>query len=446
MEENKKYEVIKKLYETNGNKTRAAVKLGCTKRHINRLLIKYQLEGKEAFRHKNRGRAPVNTIPKLIKTQVVELYKKKYYDSNIRHYTELLTHEKIYISESSIRNILKEDDLLSPCCHKKTRRKLKKKLREAQRLVQTKEEEQTIKTKLYEVDDPHPRRIKSEYFGEMEQVDASVYKWFGDTDTYLHAAIDDATGQITAAYFDYQETLNGYYHMFANMLLDYGIPHMLYTDRRTVFEYKRLGIDDVEKDTYTQFGYACKQLGVELKSTSVSQAKGKVERLFKTLQSRLPIELRLAGVTTINEANLFLQAFIKNYNEKFALPINFSKSVFDTNIDKEKVNLTLAVISDRTIDCGNCIRYKNKYYKFVDDKGNQKYYQQGKLVSVVKTFDGKLYGNIDGYNFNLLEVTSKEDLRPRKARKSMYRHIPSMEHPWKASTFRRYVYKQKHVA
>lgn len=85
---------------------------------------------------------------------------------------------------------------------------------------------------------------------------------------------------------------------------------MFFTDRRTVFEYKQKKSPSIEEDTFTQFGYACKQLGIEIKTSSVAQAKGRVERMFQTLQSRLPIEMKLAGISTIVQANEFLNRLI----------------------------------------------------------------------------------------------------------------------------------------
>jgi transposase-like protein len=159
----------------------------------------------------------------------------------------------------------------------------------------------------------------------MLQMDASQHLWFGNEKSYLHIAVDDATGAITGAYFDSQETLNGYYHVLYQILTQYGIPFMFFVDKRTVFEYKKKNISSVEEDTFTQFGYACKQLGIQIKTSSVPQAKGRVERMFQTLQSRLPLELRLAGVTSIEQANEFLKAYIKEFNAQFALPVNNTK-------------------------------------------------------------------------------------------------------------------------
>lgn len=93
---------------------------------------------------------------------------------------------------------------------------------------------------------------------------------------------DDATSTVVGAYFDYQETLNGYYQIFYQILTHYGIPAMFYTDKRTVFEYKRKNTLFDDEDTYTQFSYACHTLGVDIKTTSVPQAKGRIERLNQT--------------------------------------------------------------------------------------------------------------------------------------------------------------------
>lgn len=263
---------------------------------------------------------------------------------------------------------------------------------------------------------------------------------------HLHAAIDDATGIITAAYFDVQETLNGYYNMFNMMLSKYGAPNLLYTDNRTVFEYRKKGINDVTKDTFTQFGYACKQLGVEIKTTSVSQAKGKIERLFKSLQSRLPIEMRIAGVKTIAEANAFLEDYIPKYNKQFALCPDCIKSVFE-KVDKETINNTLAVLADRKVDNGHCIRYEKKYYKIVDEKGFQKFFKKGTEVIVAKTFNNELFVNVSGTNYALNEVMEHElndkKEKPNQIKKQKKQYIPPADHPWKKSSWERYLYKQK---
>lgn len=293
MDEQKKYENIRKLVDNGGSKERAALNLGVTRRHINRMIRGYKEKGKSYFLHGNRGRKPANTIPDTTRKHVVDLYRTKYSDCNFAHFTELLArNENIEISESSVRLILETDYILSPRVTRAKQKRVRKELKAMELKAQTRKEKDKIQTNLVAVEDAHSRRPRCAYFGELEQMDASPYLWFGNEITSLHIAVDDATGTVVGAWFDKEETLSGYYHVFYQILTDYGIPYKFFTDRRTVFTYKKKNSPSSDEDTYTQFAYACKQLGVELESSSIPQAKGRVERMFQTLQSRLPVEMR----------------------------------------------------------------------------------------------------------------------------------------------------------
>src|SRR5574344_85534 len=155
---------------------------------------------------------------------------------------------------------------------------------------------------------------------------------------------------VVAAYFDNQETLNGYYNIYYQILTKYGIPYLFKTDKRTVFEYNKKGTTSDEDNTFTQFAYACSQLGTSIETSSVPEFKPRIERLFESFQLRLIPELRLANITTIEEANKFLPIFLEKYNSKLALCIDNTKSVFEKQPSKEKINLTLAVLSHKIID------------------------------------------------------------------------------------------------
>lgn len=157
-------------------------------------------------------------------------------------------------------------------------------------------------------------------------------------------AVDDAKGTAVGSYFDTLETLNAYYHVFYRILTNYGIPTMFYTDKATVFEYKRKNTAFDDEDAFTQFSYACHQLGIEIETTSMAQAKGRVERLNKTFQSRLLIELRRAHITSIDAANEFLNQYAKEFNEQFALRLNTTQNVFETQPTNKKINTTLSEI------------------------------------------------------------------------------------------------------
>jgi transposase len=452
MDEQKKYEVIKSLADhPDGNKDRAALTLGCTRRHINRMLAGYKAQGKDYFIHGNRGRKPSTTIPEETCARIIDLYRSKYYNANFRHYSELLeSNEQIQISTSSVFKILEREYILSPKVTKAKQKRIRNELAAKKKAAKTQKEADVIQTNLVAVEDAHSRRPRCAYFGELEQMDATPYEWVPGEIWHLHLAIDDATGSITGAWFDVQETLNAYYHVFHQILTTYGIPYKFLTDRRTVFTYKKKNSPSIDEDTYTQFAYACKQLGVELESTSVPQAKGRVERLNQTLQSRLPVELRLAGITTIDAANEFLKSYLKKFNEKFSLPIYGSKSVFEKQPENEKINLILAVLTERIVDCGHTVQFQNSHYRLLDANGQQIHYRKGTKTMVIQAFDSNLFCCVNDKDIYALEAIPQNEEKskeldqdyqePRKRK----RYIPPMNHPWRRSAFQKFIQKQPH--
>ena len=219
--------------------------------------------------------------------------------------------EKIKVSYDFIYKTLTKAGILSPKARKRTKKEFKKQqlLKEKKiNLAMAKDQIETIINHELALEDSHPRGEKPKYFGEVIEQDGSIHLWFGDKKNCLHLAIDKATCTIVGAYFDKEETLNGYYHVLFQILTNYGIPYSFLTDNRTVFNYLSLNPDKrtSEKDVLTQYGYTCKQLGIELKTTSVSQAKGLIERTNGTFQGRLVNELKLNGITTMEEANKYL--------------------------------------------------------------------------------------------------------------------------------------------
>ena len=309
MNEKLKYEIIKELVDHNGNKNRASKKLGLSRRQIDRLIITYKEKGKSGFIHGNRGKCPFKTLDKSISEDIILLYKTKYQDFNFTHFREYLDEkENIHVSYKCVYNILTKEDILSPRARKKTKREFtKQRLLQEKKINSTMQEEQIESIVSHEValEDSHPRGEKPKYFGEVIEQDGSIHAWFGGFKSCLHLAIDKATSTIVGAWFDRQETLNAYYHVFYQILTNYGIPYKFLTDNRTVFNYMSLNPDKrtSDKDVLTQYGYACKQLGIELNTTSVSQAKGLIERTNATFQGRLVQELRLNRLLLMMQTN-----------------------------------------------------------------------------------------------------------------------------------------------
>lgn len=452
MNELEKYKTIKKLVEDNGNKKRTAAKLQCSVRTVDRMIQKYNEFGKEAFVHGNRGRKPSTTISEETRKFIINLYKDDYADANYQQFCEILFEDHgISISSTTLNYWLREEYILSPKAKRSTKKALKKKIKEQLYESKSIKESNELKETLETIDasDAHPRRERCKYIGELLQMDASEYYWIPGVKWHLHIAVDDATGAIHGAYFDYQETLLGYYHVLYQILKDYGIPFSFLTDRRTVFEYKRKNTLMDEDDTFTQFSYACKQLGIEINTTSVAQAKGRVERMNQTLQSRLPIELRRAHITTIEQANEFLKSYLKKFNAQFALQINSSKSVYDTQPSDEQINRTLAVISERVIDKGHCAKYKKNFYIPVDDSGSKQFFAHKTKCLMIESFDGNLYMTIDEHVFIAHKIEGHQRLsdnfdQPEKEKKERKKYIPPMTHPWKRQSYTAFRNKQMH--
>ena len=439
------YTLVKQYVENGGSVKRLTARLNKSERTVYRYIKGYKEHGKAFFVHGNTGRKPVTTIPGEIKKHIIEIYNSSLYDTNFTHFYEI--HQEEYpqyahISLSTIRNIFKKEDLPSPKARRSTLKALRRKLK-----LQEKEGAADIPDMLIEepIEStcPHPRRERSKYAGELLYMDASIHPWFGPNyeKTALHASIDDSTGTLTGLYMDTQETLKGYYHSFAYTLANFGIPVTIQTDGRTVFEYKRAGVRSTENDTPTQFTYACKQLGTEVAAGHSAQEQGKVERLFQTLQSRLPVEFRRRGITDIDAANEFLtKEFIPYFNAKFARAFNNTTSVFEGPMELADINLALSVLSERTVDNGHCISYQNDYYKFLKTNGELAVLKPKQKVLVIKSLDGTMYASCKevlyvlekiphntahSKNFDYVEETP----RPRR------QYIPDMRHPWKHDVF-----------
>ena len=194
MNEKEKYEVIKELVDHNGNKNRAAKKLGISRRQIDRLIIKYKEKGKSAFVHGNRNKKPISTLDKSISEDIILLYKNKYQDWNFQHFKDLLEQEEnIKVSYNFIYTTLVKAGYISPKARRKTKRNAAKaRLLEEKKINLAMSNEQIDAIINHEValEDSHPRGEKPKFFGEIIELDGSIHPWFGDKKTCLHLYLD----------------------------------------------------------------------------------------------------------------------------------------------------------------------------------------------------------------------------------------------------------------
>src|SRR5699024_5380319 len=191
-------------------------------------------------------------------------------------------------------------------------------------------------------------------------------------------------------------------------LTTYGIPYELLTDNRSVFEYKLKKNPSEEKDSFTQYGYACHTLGIKLTTTSIPETKGKIERLWSTFQDRVLNEMALLNIQTIEEANNFLVTYLPKYNKKFTFSIKDTKSVFEKLPRNQRLEHILARFSRRVIQNGHSIKYQNKEYHLHNE--NERVLLRPKTrVMIIETLDRKLYASHGESIFKLDEIAFREE-------------------------------------
>lgn len=407
--------VIQKLIDGILTTTEAAEILSLSDRQIKRLKAGVIHNGLGSLAHGNRGRKPSHTISDELKEHILKLAQQEpYAKANNTHLSELLAeHEHISLSVSSVRRIRKSVGILSPRKHRPP--------------------------KL------HRRRPRKEREGMLIQIDATPHHWLeaGHPSVALVGAIDDATGKIVGAVFRPTEDLEGYFEMLRQILTDYGVPLAIYSDRHTIFRSSnedKLTLEDElagKKAPLTQFGRALNELGIEHIKARSPQAKGRIERLWQTLQDRLVVELALAGITSIEKANQFLRGFIAKFNVQFEVDPENSHSAFRTPpATSDLFNEYLCIKESRKAK-GGVISYQGNSYQIVFHDKKVDFHD--KSIIVHELFDGRLKACNPSQRGTLYDLKlipkptrskpnveyAKEKAGPRLPRR------PASNHPWR---------------
>ena len=431
--ENEKYQVIKKVVDGVITKKQAEIELNKCRRQINRLIIKYNTEGEEGFVHKNKGKTNVNKKDEKLILELEELYLNEYYDYNFEAFYDEISN-KYDISYAVMINAFKKDDIISPLAHKNTIKLYNEKMKESINNPNISEEKvQLFKSRMIEAEKAHVRRSSNLYsFGEEVQMDACFKVWFGNIVSALHLAVDKATKKVLFGWFEYEEITRGYFILLYNIIVNYGIPQRIKADNRNSFSNHK------NKTDTTQFGIICETLGIELKTTSKPTSKPNVERENKTFKDRLIAELRHENITTIDEANKYInEVFIPKINKKFSYEINPDTSKMkQNNYSLEELNLIISEKYTRIIDNGSSIKYNTKYYVPVNpDTGELVYYSQKTKCTFIITYNGEYYCEIENNYYILLEIEDrdttmkkeKDNDKPSERKK----YIPPTNHPWR---------------
>ncbi len=283
--------VIHQVREKQITQREAGTLLRLTDRQIRRLLGRVQEEGDQGLLHRGRGKPSNRRMPETRKAKVLKLYEERYGDFGPTLAVEKLAERhRIEISAETLRGWL----LAKGVTHFRRRKR------------------------------PHRAwRTRKAHVGELVQLDGSHHAWFegrGPT-CVLMAYIDDAASRVFARFYEYEGTIPAM-DSFQRYIRHYGIPLAIYADKHTTYQSPAeptVAEQLAGEEPQSQFGRALDELGVELIAAHSPQAKGRVERLFKTFQDRVVKELRLARIGTIEAANRFLEHYLPVYNRRFAV-------------------------------------------------------------------------------------------------------------------------------
>lgn len=423
---------IKKVITKELTQKEAALKLEITDRQVRRIIVRYKNIGEEAFIHKNVGNPSHNKkISNDISNEIINDYLTNFSDYGFTHFYEEQGY-KYGTSFSTMITIFINNDIISPFAQHKTVKLYNENMKNAIRNKSiTDSQEKLFEQRKQEEFEKHIRKSTLHYsFGQEVQMDAAFWIWFGTEETALHLSVDKATKKVLSGYFDYEETTNAYLIVLMNMIINFGIPKKIKTDKRNSFSINNAK-SSKPKLNVTQFGRICEDLNIVLSCSSNPLFKPNAERENGTFKRRLKAELRHEGITTIEEANKYLnEIFIPKINKRFSYEINPKKNVMkENNYTNNELTFIISTRYERTIDNASSIKYFNKYYLPVDEEtGEVISFKSGTKCIVVNTYDNKLFGIINEKPYLLLLVEQQAN-ETTKASKNGFK--PNEDNPWR---------------
>lgn len=379
----------------------AANMLKISERQIRRIVRRFKDEGMKGLAHRSRGRVSNRAYSKELKEKVIGLYREKFQD-----FGPVLAAEKL----EDLHEIKTNDETLRRWLLASGDWSKRRKGREHREW-----------------------RARKEHFGEMIQMDGSHHDWFEGRreKCVLMGYIDDATNYTYVRFYEYEGTIPA-----IDSLRRYcqrnGVPVSIYIDRHSTYKSTaKPQIEDLlnNRNPLSEFERVAKELGVNVIHANSPQAKGRIERLFNTLQDRLVKEMRLAGIKTIDEANKFLPKYLAAHNRRFA------------HIPKNNLNMHKPVPSTWTLDRIFCIKservlkndftvaYNNNVYQILD-KANTK------TVIVEEQLKGRIIMTSNNRILKFKQIDPALLASPKPfILKVVQRNVPAKKHPWRQFRF-----------
>jgi transposase len=307
----------------------AAEIIGISDRQMRRWKRRYEIHGYDGLYDRRRGKPSPRRV--LIETveKVLELYREKYFDLNVRHFREKLVEEHgIGLSYTWVKLALQGSGLVAKGRKRGVHRK---------------------------------RRPRRPLPGMLLHLDASEHRWFGDDCWHdLIVVMDDATSEVYYAQLVEEESTRTVMAALRQVVKERGLFCALYSDRASHFFLTPKAGEPVDRSRLTQVGRAMKELGIEMIPAYSPQARGRSERAFQTWQGRLPQELRLAGIESLEEANRFLrERYVAEFNRRFKVPAAEPGHAF-VRASGRDLDRTFSIQHERSVNRDNTVRLDNR--------------------------------------------------------------------------------------
>ena len=374
----KRLHVIRKALDKLITQAEAAGIIGICLRQAQRIARAVKDQGDKGVIHKSRGQASNRTLPNKIKDKALKLYKEKYHDFGPTLGSEKLFEiDKIKINDETLRLWL----LQAGISYKKRKAR------------------------------PHRQwRERKHSFGEMIQMDGSHHNWFESRgpECVLMGYIDDATGSPFGRFYSYEGTLPAMDGL-KRYIEKFGIPVSVYLDKHPTYKStKKQTIEDElnNLDPLSQFERACEELGIRVIHADSPQAKGRIERLFKTFQNRLIKEMRLKGIKSIEEANKFLTHYLPAYAKRFAVQPANNTDLHRSITKSVDLNAVFCVKTMRVLRNDFTVAHNSKLYQIEDNLNAKK-------VTVEERANGSIHISYKNKDLKFKEITT----RPKKQQK-----------------------------
>lgn len=409
MKEADRYNIIRELLNKKLTEEEARKKMGLKSvRQVRRIKKRAKEEGMQGVIHRSRGRPSNRKFSQEFINTTMDIIKKEYIDFKPTFAAEkLLENHGIKISSESLRVLMTKAGLWKPKSRKKPKRR-------------------------------HVWRERKDNLGEMQQFDGSYHKWFEERgeESCLLLSVDDATGEITGAKFDQNEGVIAVFLFWLEYFEKNGFPISIYLDKFSTYKINHPSAVD-NKKLMTQFQRAMSQIGVKPITAHSPEAKGRVERMFETLQDRLVKELRLAGISTVEEANVFLkEEFIPKFNKKFAVVPKKKANVHRT-VTKElekKLPQIFSIQSQRKIQNDYTIMFKNQFFQLEEQQPTTVFKKNAVIVEEHLNGEIKICFKEHYLKYRVLpERPKKRDIPLVALVRQKSSWIPPANHPWRKS-------------